>query len=210
MAIPGSRSGHRGAARPTSPARCAPTLSPRERAERVEKVSFSAFGGGEGRGEVGGARPPLSEHPSVRPRPVIRPATAADLIAFYGRPPPASVRALVAILDGRPVGVGGLKYEGGADGETLLVAFSDLRPELRAYPVAIMRAARRVVASMQGRPAIALADPAEPGAPAFLARLGFVHAASTAAGEIYRLATAADDPASTPDSEVSHDPSTDA
>ncbi len=143
------------------------------------------------------------------PAPVFRPATAADLIAFYGRPPPASVRALVAILDGRPVGVAGIKYERGADGGKLLVAFSDMGPELRAYPVAVMRAARRTMALLRGRPVIALASPAEPNAPAFLARLGFVHAASTAEGEIYRLGDTAGS-ASTPVNEVSHDHSTEA
>jgi hypothetical protein len=82
----------------------------------------------------------------------VRPATAADLRRFYGRDVPLTVRALVAVLDGVPVGAGGYFIQDG-----VAHAFSDMHPELAGRKKDIIRCARRLVAFIRaaGLPTIA-------------------------------------------------------
>lgn len=79
-------------------------------------------------------------------QPEIRPATAADLAAFYGTPPARTQRAWVAVLDGRPLAVCGVAYERGKPA----FLFSEIRPEMKRYPKTIIRGARMVLAETAG------------------------------------------------------------
>lgn len=71
----------------------------------------------------------------------IRPATLEDFLRFYGRTPIATVRALVALLDGVPVGIGGYFMRNGT-----AVAFTDMHPELAGRKRDIIRCARELMA----------------------------------------------------------------
>lgn len=55
----------------------------------------------------------------------MRQATAADLVEFYGKPHSFSCRAVVAVKDGRVIGVGGVYYY-----RRQVIAFSEVKPEL--------------------------------------------------------------------------------
>lgn len=100
--------------------------------------------------------------------PIVRPATSADLAAFSTAPTWGTIRAIVAETDGKVIGIAGLAYQG-----EHVIAFSEIRDELRRYPVTIMRAARRVLRMLDGTGALAVANPEEQGARRFLTRLGF-------------------------------------
>lgn len=114
--------------------------------------------------------------------PIIREATARDVEAFYGWPHPRSMRAFVADLDGRPIAIAGLAYQ--PYGPPFL--FSEMKPEMRRFPKAIVRGARTMLDAMKGVPAFAVASTKEPRAAKLLARLGFVHAGTCGQGEVYQ------------------------
>lgn len=113
----------------------------------------------------------------------IRPATAEDVRSFYGAPEGQTVRALVAVLDGEIVGIGGLRYQGDS-----VVAFSKLAPAIRSRRKDIVRGARAVMQMIErrGKPVMAAAEPTEPNAPSFLARLGFEQVATVEGMEVFR------------------------
>lgn len=120
----------------------------------------------------------------------LRPATAADFIAFAGAPPKMLTRAYVAELDGRVLAVGGLYYDSG-----VAFAFCEISDEMRTHRKAIMRGARLVmdvVIRTMGTPVYAICSRREPNAPAFLTRLGFEPAGMTGLGELYRWCNGAD------------------
>jgi hypothetical protein len=75
------------------------------------------------------------------PRLEIRPATAEDFRAVYSRAPHRTMRALVALLDGEPVGFGGYFLEDG-----VAVAFSDMHGALAGRKKDIIRCARQLMA----------------------------------------------------------------
>ena len=114
--------------------------------------------------------------------PIIRPATAADLAVFYGAIPGRSVRALVAELAGKPIAIAGIAYQ--QDGAPPYL-FSDMKPEMRRFPVAIIKGAREMLKRLARPGLAAVADPSKPNAGRVLASLGFVHVASGPQGEIY-------------------------
>jgi hypothetical protein len=116
-------------------------------------------------------------------RVAIRQATAADIAAFYGETPRRSMRALVAVLDGKPVGLAGVYYHQGQ-----VVAFSETKPELQGMRHAIGRGALAVLAMLKRMniPVLALAQQDIEGSAAFLARCGFEHVETTCEGEVYR------------------------
>lgn len=104
--------------------------------------------------------------------PAFRVATGEDFEAFYGMPPKHSMRAWVADLGGRPVGIGGVMY---LSSDLPPVLFSAMKPELRRFPKAIVSGARQLMAAMSGHYAIARADPAEAHSQKLLTRLGLQH-----------------------------------
>src|SRR5687767_3399136 len=82
-----------------------------------------------------------------------------------------TVRAVVGEIDGCIVGMGGLALIGGR-----WFAFADLTPEVRAYKMTIMRAAKAIFveAARDGiRFIYTETDPNEPRSLAWLASLGF-------------------------------------
>lgn len=56
---------------------------------------------------------------------VIRPATKADIEAYYGTLPPQTIRAWVGEKDGKMMGIGGYSLAKGA-----VIVFTDHRPEI--------------------------------------------------------------------------------
>ncbi len=109
-------------------------------------------------------------------------ATAADVREFYDGPCPHSMRACVALLDGRPVALGGIAYR-----EGLLYAFMELKDEMRPYRLSIGKFARRLTEIFgRGVPGITIAEPSEPTAPRLLEWLGFEFVATCDDGEVYR------------------------
>lgn len=108
-------------------------------------------------------------------------ATAADVRAFYGGPAPFTLRAYVALLDGKPVALGGISYRDG-----LVLAFMEIKDEMRPYKFSIGKFAAKLPELFgQGVPGMAIADPNEPTADRLLRWLGFKFIASCDDGEIY-------------------------
>ncbi len=99
--------------------------------------------------------------------PVFRPATKADMAEFYDEAPTGSVRAWVADLDGKVIGIAGCVYVGDK-----VVAFSAMKEEMRAFPVTIMRAARFIAKKLPPG-AVAKAYDQEKHSAKLLERLGF-------------------------------------
>ena len=69
-----------------------------------------------------------------------RQATARDALAFYGKPASNSFKGIAAIENEKVVGLGGLFYMKGG-----IVAFSDMKDELRANKKDIVRGCRMLV-----------------------------------------------------------------
>lgn len=99
-----------------------------------------------------------------------RVATLADALEFFGGYPPARFRGFVAVMDGAVVGIGGVYYHGG-----VMVAFSDLKPEIRKHKKIIAKGCRLLCKFFEelNMPVYALANENEPTAPYLLAKLGF-------------------------------------
>lgn len=98
---------------------------------------------------------------------------SALLTTYYGHPPKQTMRALVAVEDGRPIGVAGIKIEGGKS-----VLFSDFSDELRehsGFKRAIIKGYRRLLQLFPDTTIYSKADPDIEGACDLLAHLGFRH-----------------------------------
>ena len=115
-----------------------------------------------------------------RAQPIIqvRPATAADIEAYYGEPPSGTLRATVAEMDGQIVGVIGIIREA-AVGRF----FCDFKPKLQPYlrSITIMRAVKdsMAYADQYRGPVVAIAEHAE--GCRIMNRLGWTHLQ----GELY-------------------------
>ncbi len=98
-----------------------------------------------------------------------RMATAEDIVQFYGRPWPKTLRAVVLLLDEKPVGVIGLSRENFHH-----KLFSDAAPELEPHlkSMAVMRGLKQVMQWVEESPlpVLAVADN-----PPLLEKLGFEH-----------------------------------
>jgi RimJ/RimL family protein N-acetyltransferase len=104
-------------------------------------------------------------------RVTFRPTIPADFIALNGAMPPWRSRCITAELDGRVIGLGGLVHR--PDG---VWASAVIGVEARRYPAAIHRAGRQVMAMARAlglRQVYAAAQPDNPAAQRWLARLGF-------------------------------------
>ena len=85
--------------------------------------------------------------------PTIRAATAADLLKFFGRLPGISIRAWVADLDGKIIGIIGVMLPKDAP----VIYFSDATPELlRHHRKTIVRGVRLMLEAVGRRRGIAL------------------------------------------------------
>jgi hypothetical protein len=99
----------------------------------------------------------------------VRRATREDVVAFLGECR-SSVEAFVALVDGKPVGLGGLLFDRGR-----VYAFSDLSEAVRKYPKTIHKTALAVMRAARAgghRYVFATRDQNEPTALRWLARLG--------------------------------------
>jgi len=111
----------------------------------------------------------------------IRPATAADIAAYYGSSVAPTVRAVVAVMDGKPVGIAGVKYERGA-----LMAFSEIRNEMRPHRKAIVKGARMAVDMIRriGAPVYAVGN--LPTSDELLRHYGFERVGESRDGGVYQ------------------------
>lgn len=100
--------------------------------------------------------------------PTCRPATDADIAAFYGKPHSRTMRAWVMELAGRPIALGGVAYHRGRPWDM----FSDIRPEAKKYPLAIVKAARSVLRSLNC-PVVTMAGEEHAHSERLLLMLGF-------------------------------------
>jgi hypothetical protein len=101
---------------------------------------------------------------------IIRAATADDAKAYWGKNPPASIRAYVAEHDGKVMGIAGLVY-----GQNQIQAFADMAEGGQKYPLAIMRITKLVKALLNETraPVYCNADVTLPNAKKFLEHVGF-------------------------------------
>ncbi len=115
-----------------------------------------------------------------------RTATQEDALEFFGELPPFSFKGIVAVEDGKVIGIGGISRTGG-----VLTAFSDMKPEMRKYKREMVMTCRMIVAMIkqQDRPVYAVANNSEPTSLSLLVRLGFKPAGKiTEDGEVMRWA----------------------
>lgn len=103
----------------------------------------------------------------------IREATAEDLLGFYGHMPEGEIRAWLALYKGIPACMAGYRRDPGG-----YVAFSDVKPWVRAPRMTVYRTAKAMFDAMlaTGVPLITAAKGCGKQAPKFLASLGFVFA----------------------------------
>jgi len=102
----------------------------------------------------------------------IRAATAKDAFNFYGKPPSNSFKGVVAVKEGKVIGIGGLFYT-----KSGLIAFSDMKPEMRQHKKLIVKGCRVIMGMVKNAetPVYAVANDQEPTAKNLLERLGFVN-----------------------------------
>lgn len=110
----------------------------------------------------------------------IRPATAADLEAFYGQRPQQTVKAVAVFQDGDLAAIAGVTIEPG-----FLVAFSDIKPGVTAPKMTYWRVAKEVMKFIGNRPVVAGPSANHPNAARLLTKLGFVRIESEH-GEVYQ------------------------
>tara|TARA_Y100000310_G_scaffold30952_1_gene29368 strand:- start:444 stop:794 length:351 start_codon:yes stop_codon:yes gene_type:complete len=104
-----------------------------------------------------------------------RPATRADIAAFFGKTPDQTVRARVLERDGEIVGVAGYWMAGG-----MAVMFSDARGDIPK--LTIWREAKAMMQSMN-IPALCIATE---GSEPFLERLGWRYLGPSQDGGVYQ------------------------
>jgi N-acetylglutamate synthase-like GNAT family acetyltransferase len=107
-----------------------------------------------------------------QPRVVLRPTIPSDLPKIIGESLPHRIHSITAEVDGKVIGIGGLAFQ--PDGH--VVAFVQLGPEARRYPVALHRAALITMARARElglTRVLAFADPAIEPSERWLTRLGF-------------------------------------
>lgn len=111
----------------------------------------------------------------------IRPATAADLLAWYGTPPAYTVTALVGELEGKVVAIGGVYRDTNA-----VVGIAGATQEMRQRKKDVIHMIRAVKELLQKYPVvIAFADRNEPTADSFIRHLGFEYVRPTPQGEMF-------------------------
>jgi hypothetical protein len=102
-------------------------------------------------------------------------ATKADVEEYYGVPSLYSCRAVVARLDGKPVGLGGV-YRVGKN----MVVFTDIREEMKPFKKDILRACRMVLEIINRYTSVvAYPDPALETADTFGNHFGFIRTGIT-------------------------------
>jgi hypothetical protein len=116
--------------------------------------------------------------------PVIRQATADDLIAYYGEAPQHSMKAYVVILDGKPIGIAGVSYQVREEAGRVKL-FSEMKPEMRRYKKTMLKGAREMLKAFAVPGMVAVANPEEGNSRKLLASLGFVPGVVTPDGQVF-------------------------
>lgn len=99
----------------------------------------------------------------------IRQATQKDVDAFYGKKPMYSMRAYVAVLGDEVIAIGGVCRQEGH-----MVAFSEMKPEMREHKKDIIRGYRKLFEIIQGYNTVfAVANSEEKLAGKMIKKLGF-------------------------------------
>ncbi len=96
----------------------------------------------------------------------IRAAMQKDIESFYGKMPLLTMQGFVAEHAGEIIGIGGIYWNEGKK-----VLFSEIKPEGKKLKKTMVRVAKRIVAELN--PRYALADKHTKGAEALLEHLGF-------------------------------------
>lgn len=96
-------------------------------------------------------------------------ARASDIDRYYGERPHTTLNAIVALLDGEPVGVIGISREGNTG-----LYFSEYKPELNPRCITAMRAVKASVELVRNYPLPVLAASKTEEGNRLLRRLGFV------------------------------------
>lgn len=114
----------------------------------------------------------------------IRPATAADVLAFFGRSPQKTMQAVVVIKDGELSAFAGVTIE-----RNQIIAFSDVKDGVRVPNITVWRCAKAIMKYIRGRqaPVFAIASPDIPRSGRFLQTLGFTYVGPCESGNVYRL-----------------------
>lgn len=105
------------------------------------------------------------------------PATALTVLAYYGGPAPFSLKGYVAMLDGQPVGIGGVYWLAGKP-----VAFSECKPEMETRLKDKARAVRLLKKNIKAYKMPVLAIATEPTSVPLLTKLGFTLTGTEAPG----------------------------
>lgn len=112
---------------------------------------------------------------------VIRPATQEDLTQWYGSLPAYTTRALVGVLNGEVIALGGVYRDNNA-----VVGIAGLKPPMRGRRKDIVRMIRATKELLQNYPVVlAFADRNEPTADGFIRHLGFDYVRPTPIGDLY-------------------------
>lgn len=98
----------------------------------------------------------------------IVPATQKLVETYYGGKPAYSMRGVVALEDGIPVGLGGLMVY---QGKTYM--FCEMKDCARKYRKSILKAGKQVLKLAKGKIVYAVAQDGIESAPRFLEHLGF-------------------------------------
>ena len=100
--------------------------------------------------------------------PSIRYATTDDFIAFYGECPPYTMRAIVILLDEKPIGMGGVVVS-----KDSVAIFSDIHDTLKSYKKTFVRGMHEVMRMAHEFNLPIYAVETEPTSPTVLKHLGF-------------------------------------
>ena len=95
-------------------------------------------------------------------------ASAEDVDRYYGERPATTLKAVVILLDGEPVGIAGLSRE-----RDRMRAFSEFKPELEPHlkSMTVLRAVKAVQRMIHESPLPVIVQDSEN--PALMERLGF-------------------------------------
>lgn len=91
---------------------------------------------------------------------------------FFGGSPKTTAKGFAALRDGEPLCIGGVYHS-----HDRTVVFANVKPEMRAYPIAGMKLARKVMEMVKslGVTVYAMADCDVEASGRFLEHLGFKH-----------------------------------
>ena len=97
-------------------------------------------------------------------------ATQKDAELFYGKRPMSSMRAIVAVEDGIPIGIGGVYRQANH-----FVCFSEMKPEMRKHKKGILTVSRMVYEIIQRYNTVyAVASKNEKNSARLITHFGFV------------------------------------